>query len=110
MTAHPLTPHPAYATHTISVGYRGGSGTPTFYASATNMSANDCPHDCPAHITAPIAPQIITDPLTVLDLVRPYAQIPAGLLAALKAEQAANPGPGHQVWKFHSRSRRDERS
>ena len=107
MTMHQLTPHPAYAEHTISVGYQGGSQTPTFYASASNQSGEDCPDDCPAHITAPIAPQIITDPRTVLDMVRPFADIPAGLLATLKAEQAANPGPGQQVWQITVRDNGD---
>lgn len=102
MTQHQLNPLPEYSVHKIIVGWRTGNCTPTFYATSVNLTADACPDDCRAHIVAPIAPKIITDPRIVIEIVRPYAEIPPGLLAALKADQAAAPGPGEQILQINT--------
>lgn len=95
MTQHVLPALPQYPGHTVLIGWQvSPSGQEnTFYASVLNMSDQDCPDDCPAHLNAPPSEQRITDAAAILALVRPYAQIPASMAAILKADQARNPSP-----------------
>lgn len=87
MTQYQLTPLPAYAGHTISVGWRCPEHT--FYISVADLrehTGDDEPAS--AHLRLPVDNDKITDAVVVVDLVRPYAEIPGHLLASLKADQA----------------------
>lgn len=87
MTQYQLTPLPAYAGHTISVGWRCPEHT--FYISVADLREHTGDDEIEsAHLWLPLGNDKITDAVVVVDLVRPYAEIPGHLLASLKADQA----------------------
>jgi len=86
MTQYRLTPLPAYAGHTISVGWNCPEHT--FYVSVADLREHASDDDNSAFLWIPLANDKITDAAAIVDLVRPYAEIPGHLLASLKADQA----------------------
>jgi len=86
MTQYRLTPLPAYAGHTISVGWRCAEHT--FYVSVADLREQASDDDNSAFLWIPLDNDKITDAAAIVDLVRPYAEIPGHLLASLKADQA----------------------
>jgi hypothetical protein len=101
VSRHQLDPRPAYPHHNIVIGW--DAPLRTFYVQITHHNAPDDEPIGPGtgnpHVWLGSDHEDIPDAADAIAAVRPYAEIPAGLLAALKAEQAAAPGPGEQIWQ-----------
>jgi len=103
MSRHQLTPKPAYPNHTIVIGW--DRPLRTFYVQVMDFNAPD--DETIGHATdnpyiwLGCEAEEITNAADAADRVRPYAaEIPPGLIAQLKSEQAAEPGRGVQVWQM----------
>jgi hypothetical protein len=89
MSLYTLPPKPGLERYTIHVGWNPHR---TFYATVADLAAD--PVSDPDHQPHTIRVGLIEtvlDPTDVLLAVAPYADIPAGLAAALRADQAAHP-------------------
>ncbi|NUR59350.1 MAG: hypothetical protein HOV87_11875 [Catenulispora sp.] len=104
MSRHTLTPLAPFAKHTIVIGW--DRPLRTYYVQVVNHSAAETDDDTAAQDDAS-NPYIrrgcdfeeITDAAAAVAIVRPYAEIPPGLVAQLKTEQANDPGRGVPVWQ-----------
>jgi hypothetical protein len=108
MSRYDLTALPRYPKHTVRIGW--DKPLQTYFVQVLDPDAEECNDDTPAQPEGD-NPSIwlgcdfgeITDAAAAIEIVRPYAEIPAGLLAHLKADQAGEPGRGEQVWQLCNR-------
>lgn len=94
MSRHSLTPKPDYRHHLIIVGWDRPLGT--FFAHVHPQDHPTADRD-DTDSASPVRmwlgdDESIGDPRTVIDAVRPYAEIPDHLYDTLKAEQASQDG------------------
>ena len=88
MSQYTLTPKPGCERYTIQVGWNPHR---TFYATVLDFARDPVTEpDEPDAVRLGIC-ETILDPTDVLIAVEPYAVLPDGLLASLRADQTAHP-------------------
>jgi hypothetical protein len=89
MSLYTLTPRPGYDRYTIQVGWNPHR---TYFGTVVDFSWNPITDsdEEPGRVWIGMV-ETILDPAEVLLAVEPYADIPAGLAATLRADQAARP-------------------
>jgi len=88
MSQHTLTPKPGCERYTIQVGWNPHR---TFYATVLDFAWDPVTEPDEHDAVRLGIDETIVDPTDVLVAVAPYAVIPDGLLATLRADQAAHP-------------------
>jgi hypothetical protein len=89
MSLYTLTPKPGFERYTIQVGWNPHR---TYFATVVDFAWDPVtdPDNQPDTVRVGMV-ETILDPAEVLLAVEPYADIPADLAAALRADQAAHP-------------------
>lgn len=89
MSVYTLTPKPGFERYTIQVGWNPHR---TYFATVVDFAWDPVtdPDNEPNTVRVGLV-ETILDPTEVLLAVEPYAEIPADLAAALRADQAAHP-------------------
>ncbi|MEV0429668.1 hypothetical protein [Micromonospora sp. NPDC050495] len=87
MSLYTLTPKPGYERYTIQVGWNPNG---TYFATVVDFAWDPLTDPDNAPDTVRVGPVDANhDPTEVLLAVEPYADIPPGLAAALRADRAA---------------------
>jgi hypothetical protein len=93
MSRHLLVALPHCEGYEVVVGWDSAAGT--FFAFVLNRQAGEGKDPWMVNVGA--APAEVLRPGAVLDAVRPYAVVPAGLVDELAAEAAAAPASGDRL-------------